>query len=393
MIPPQQALAVFIQEQLQQGFSVQDIKQYLLQQGYNQQQIAVALQICAQQTRQQQNIPQKGQPTTQKRISFSPKAMLIILIITIIIAATAAGIFYFIELQQPSQETALKFSIFVDKEVVAPGETLYFSQNFINLPEKRKEDFKIEYTIIDALLNKEVDKWQETITKESIPKKNMKRTISLSIAPGKYRIKATAFYNKAAFGAVEEFNVAVSTVEATCIDGKQNQREEDIDCGGPCNPCPVKLLEEQATVREEIEDIEEVEVSTFTSPLPLPTGTDKELRNKANNALTPDVGISFCKQISSNYEKNQCINEVAQKFEQSKICSEIQSESADGKQKRDECYFNFIYTKSEFTLCEQLFNPYLVRSCNDLKQIEQLKKLQDSGDINAIGQIVGFRIE
>jgi hypothetical protein len=32
-------------------------------------------------------------------------------------------------------------------------------------------------------------------------------------------------------------------VIATCFDGKKNQGEEGIDCGGPCPPCEIKYAE------------------------------------------------------------------------------------------------------------------------------------------------------
>lgn len=35
---------------------------------------------------------------------------------------------------------------------------------------------------------------------------------------------------------------------ATCTDGKQNQREVGVDCGGPCSPCAAKLIPKDLTV-------------------------------------------------------------------------------------------------------------------------------------------------
>ena len=32
-------------------------------------------------------------------------------------------------------------------------------------------------------------------------------------------------------------------VAASCFDGKKNQGEEGIDCGGPCPPCELKYAE------------------------------------------------------------------------------------------------------------------------------------------------------
>jgi hypothetical protein len=36
----------------------------------------------------------------------------------------------------------------------------------------------------------------------------------------------------------------------TCFDGKQNQNEEKVDCGGPCNPCEEKPVTQDLQVKE-----------------------------------------------------------------------------------------------------------------------------------------------
>lgn len=36
----------------------------------------------------------------------------------------------------------------------------------------------------------------------------------------------------------------------TCFDGKQNQNEEKIDCGGPCQPCEVKPVTQDLQIKE-----------------------------------------------------------------------------------------------------------------------------------------------
>ena len=33
-------------------------------------------------------------------------------------------------------------------------------------------------------------------------------------------------------------SIYVYSYLATCIDGLKNQEETEIDCGGPCDPCP-----------------------------------------------------------------------------------------------------------------------------------------------------------
>jgi hypothetical protein len=45
--------------------------------------------------------------------------------------------------------------------------------------------------------------------------------------------------------------------EPSCFDGKQNQNEEGIDCGGPCPPCELKILEPIKVLLPQIISIDE----------------------------------------------------------------------------------------------------------------------------------------
>jgi hypothetical protein len=38
--------------------------------------------------------------------------------------------------------------------------------------------------------------------------------------------------------------------KATCVDGKKNQGEKEIDCGGPCSPCRISYVEKDFIVDE-----------------------------------------------------------------------------------------------------------------------------------------------
>src|SRR3989344_2299289 len=45
------------------------------------------------------------------------------------------------------------------------------------------------------------------------------------------------------FGAIAGFFVWRQLSGGTCFDNRKNQGEAGIDCGGPCDPCPVNLKE------------------------------------------------------------------------------------------------------------------------------------------------------
>jgi len=50
---------------------------------------------------------------------------------------------------------------------------------------------------------------------------------------------------------------------ASCFDGRQNQGERGVDCGGPCAPCGLKLAQDIATSTPQILEIDKNRVSVF----------------------------------------------------------------------------------------------------------------------------------
>lgn len=51
---------------------------------------------------------------------------------------------------------------------------------------------------------------------------------------------------------------------ASCFDNRQNQGEKGIDCGGPCEPCGLRLVQEIATSTPQILEIDKNRVSILT---------------------------------------------------------------------------------------------------------------------------------
>ena len=82
-------------------------------------------------------------------------------------------------------------------------------------------------------------KWYNSKEKVQFIEKNMTRTTKKIV----YGIGYLAFFILVVGGVFSIF----SGSEETCSDGIQNQGEEGIDCGGPCEPCDVLTLKELHT--------------------------------------------------------------------------------------------------------------------------------------------------
>lgn len=367
-------LAAFITAQLKQGYALQQVQQYLLQQGYSQQQITQA-------TNSVYNVQQQKQQTKLPTIKFNAKLLVSALFILMIIAAIAAAVWYFLP---TAKEIPLKVNIILDQKNVQPGQTLYFSTKITGLSEKRKENVVIKFTVIDETTKQNIDQWEEQYKPTDIIKTNMKYTVPAKTKPGNYKLSLQTTYDKKTAEASASLNIILQTTETTCFDGKKNQNEDDTDCGGICKPCTV------VQAAEEVEDYTFVETPSITAAQP--TDTEKELFNKATNALSADEGVDLCKQIATMYNQYQCVHDLAQKFDQARICEEITQQDEAATSTRDRCYYNFVVTKNDFTLCDKFTNPYIIQTCYNLKKIDEISKTS-SEDINTLGAIVGFKIE
>lgn len=370
-------LVSFITAQLKQGYALQQVQQYLLQQGYAQQEIIQAT-----------NTAYNTQPQKQGRklptFKINSRGLFMWVIILCLGGIVTAAVWYLVP---TTQETLLKITMSLDQKTVQPGQTMYFSTKISGLPEKRKENVEAVFSVADDMTKQNVDQWKEEYLPTEIIKTNMKYLVPSKIKPGKYSLSIEIKYGELKEEKNIPFSVIIETLEATCFDGKKNQNEEDIDCGGVCKSCIIV----QAT--EDVEDYTFVEAPNAVSvTIPQTTDIEKELFNKATNALSAEEGISLCKQITLPYNKYMCIHDLAQKFNQVRMCSEIIQEDETASSTRDRCYYNFVVTQNDFTLCDKFTNPYLVQVCYNLKKIDEISKTSSS-DINALGAIAGFKIE
>jgi len=117
--------------------------------------------------------------------------------------------------EEPEEEPEIDFDVSIAVDVVAPGETLYINNDFINFPEKRSYSITIYYTINDKQTLTRVDSWQISIdsTDSILEAKSVKHTIPRTTEPGKYELNVKLSYSATTKQLYEYFTVSTSEEE------------------------------------------------------------------------------------------------------------------------------------------------------------------------------------
>lgn len=334
-----QSLVNYINQQRQAGYTDDQIKQAMLQYGYDAQTVQEAL--------------------NPKKAGFKIPTVAIILVALVIII----GVFYLVF----SGDEPVSFTISTNPVVseIDPGKSLSFNVNINGISERVSLTHDIE-TSSGNLIDTETD----SASGSSLS------TITAPTSPGTYTVTTTATYDDQSKTSTFSFTVKEEQVipdepiiedqcPTTCDDQDPCTRD---DCGAdtnyrcahfkisPC--CGNSICETDETYDSCSQDcVADEDVITPSTGLTIQEITE-EAKSKANS---PDA-TSYCNGLAKEYHRDSCFNTVAEESQTSSFCENIASDTT-----RDNCYTNFALT-GDYTVCEKLVNKYLKASCISLSE-------------------------
>lgn len=398
-----QRLAAYINEQLKEGYSISAIKGYLIKYGYSPQQIDEA-------------IDQAYKPTVKHVIHLSKTALIAVIVIVFGLAAIGTAIFTLIP-KAPAQLLDLKID--VAKPAVEPGDELEFKIELVNLGSRKRYDISLRHSVSDSG-NEIIATKEETIALETRASAASGIRIPDDAKPGSYLLKTIASYGDKTARATDSFKVYKEEIEPTCFDNIQNQGEEGIDCGAPCEackecpascddsnkctedycsaatgygckydeiiPCCGNLKCESGEANENCaSDCEKEE------PGGEPAGMPWKQADEAKELAARDEGgaVELCKGIGFETQKDQCFYNIGEATKKEGYCGMINDERTKDKcyskvaelnnndalcekiardSRKDSCYMNFVL-KGDYSVCGKLNNRYLKQSCESLRDL------------------------
>jgi hypothetical protein len=418
------ALSDYVKAQLASGYSAQEVKTYLLQKGYAEEDIDYSLKTAY--------------SSAKKPTHKNPLPLLIILLLIIGIIAGVAY-FLFFPPNERLEEASLKSSLFFDKSSFKKTDAVAFRLQLENTGERTSFPVKVMFSVTDSS-GKQVHAFSDSIV--LIDSLTRAESFKLqSPKAGSYFLSANVSYEgksdfqTASFLLQEETNPAVET----CFDNKKNQDETGIDCGGSCKacirqcpiffddkdpcttdkcgkdtnylvihepitPCCGNMVCESTESKDtcmkdcaspvislnnnsQINDTSRIEIIETETPLIDQVEAIKELAYS-----DPKKAESMCAEIVFPYYRDECYYGIAEATNVETYCSQIQEERSVDKclaklsklkedsslcatitndVRRDSCYMRFAM-KGDYTVCDKIMDDFYIQTCRQLQDLGKM---------------------
>ncbi|MAG91723.1 hypothetical protein CMO83_03540 [Candidatus Woesearchaeota archaeon] len=389
----------YVKSLLQQGYDISSIRNTMLKYGYNNKDVDDA-------------INEVYSPTIRHEIHLSSTTILAV----VVIVAAVVGITLFFYFNPPKAPTQLlDLNLEPVKTEVQAGQSITFLKELSNLGSAERYDVVIKQEILDPNTYEIITEKTETRAIETFGSTTTNILIPKDTNPGDYILRAIIEYDNKKAVATLAIKIAESEGEESCSDGIKNQDEENVDCGGVCNPCEQQIecndndpctndlvesgqcvnspitpccgnnvCEEQeqgicaldceeaaATTPETLEDIKELarsdpsEASKLCNNIQIPDLKDQCFSNIGEVQRNQN----YCNRISNERTKDFCYKNVAIPKNDNSLCEEISTDAV-----RDTCYMTFVLDNDDFSVCGKITNDAQRRSCESLRQVYELNQ-------------------
>jgi len=218
---PKKSLSSYIQEQLNRGFSPETIKRHLMKYGHKKDIISQAF--------------NELKPEIRHTIHLSKTALIAIIILALGLIIVGSS-FYLINQQAKAPKQLLDLKLNIINNELRQGDKLDFNVELSSLGAIKRYDVTLNYLVTDSN-NKIVTSKTETVALETRASITTEINIPKNTPIGNYILKINAKYNNKVASASDTFRIS-SITKDTCFNNIKDYDEEDIDCGGPCKPCP-----------------------------------------------------------------------------------------------------------------------------------------------------------
>jgi plastocyanin len=350
----------FVTQQRNQGFTQEQIRQYLLNYNYTQQQIDPAIDAVF-------------HPATKSTsVHISHLGAIIISTIVLVSVFSGAGLFFFFEnIGDDTVNQLLDYKIDTTISKLFAGDQLDFDIYLENYGNDKRYDVFLTHTLKDKDDN-ELDTIQETAAVETNTKLTSKFSLDNKLKPGRYKVLSTGKYEDKEVSSAFTF-----TVEAT--QGKPEetpkqpitQKPIEIPDTKPTQPEPVvPKTQPPEPIAPQIPD----PIETPTTVIQPETPANEILLNEietdvtilAADPATVNKADDLCRSLTIEIEQGYCYSKIAEVSKQKNFCNKITD-----TYERDLCYINnFVFAENDFTVCAQIIDYDLNAVCNQMAETD-----------------------
>jgi len=329
-------LVTYLQTYLAQGYQVEQMRPYLVQQGYSQHDVEQAIGLVT------------GEQTVRHEVHF-PIATIAKLAFLIILCF---GIWFSYGLifdgddgPEPPGPTGTRIFDLLEptgmKSTYAPGETIYAKIEMQNKGSEGKYDLRIKYQLLDKR-NLVVDEKGETRSMRESLQLNPEYKIPGDVTDGKYTFKVLV----TATGADPATALASINIKEESEEPNENGTIDPPIDDGP----PVIIIIDNGDDDEDV----------LTDAI--------EAAERGESATAEGL----CLGMSNTLKRDECLSAVAASDHDSSHCDAITDPDA-----KDSCYMTFIMN-GDYSHCEKIENSLYKDTCDKLKHISTLPPHDDT---------------
>jgi len=347
-------LRSYVSTQQSRGYSIDAIKQSLIQQGYSQFLI--------------DKIINQNSINIHVKHEVSGKT-LIVVFLGIIILGALGYIFFYTDILGNKELALLDASINIDKSEYNIGDSISYNIELTSMGSKNRFDANINYLVIDSS-GKTRKTYSETIAVDTRSSKPGKIPLD-NLPAGSYNLKAIVSYGGSSNA---ESSVTFDIISPQTASQPDNTKTPTVQTNPNQNPTtnPAPITS-PSSGQSNLPDIIQI------SPTDKFGDTLAIIRNQAKN--NPATAAANCAKFTSSTQKDICYSAVADSSGKPVYCDYIKS--VDDK---DNCYFAFvIYGNTD--VCVKINDSQMNAYCNQVKIVYQMNHYNQIGDTAKVQEL------
>ncbi len=365
----QQSLADYIKKQIESGYALITIKNFLLRNGYQSKEIDEAVSLAY-------------KPTIRHEIHLSKTTILVVIFIVISLISLFGVLFLFGPLKNQIPGKLLDLNLEPVITTIKPGESIVFVKELSNQGSSKRYDVTIKHELINKKTNKIITQKTETRAIETFGSTQTKILVPIDTKPGDYIVRTIVDYDtKKAIAILPVKIISLSqnrivdsgVVDSGVVDGGIVDREICFDCKKD-QLTSINIDAPKTLTLDDIKELSKTEPQKafgYCDDFDVPDLKDTCIANVADTQRNKD----YCQQIINVRIKDKCYSNIAKSLNDKLICDEIVTDA-----ERDSCYITFVLDNKDYSVCEKVINKYLKQSCESLRQLDEIKKKVNNKD-------------
>jgi len=336
-------LVNYINQQLKAGYSTEDIRSYLLNYGYNQFDVDNAIQAVG---------PVHMKIEHQIHISKNTIVMMSFFFLFVLISSYIAYLLLFDGSKPDEQLLDLDSILLEPNQKLYPSNVINFNIELFNFGSDKRYDISLIHTIRNKETRREITTKKETVAVEVRMSKVAKIQLPDDIEPGLYELETEAIYEQKRAQTSFDFTVF------------KESKQEPVEPIEPVEPVKNETVEPKPPINETPKPVEPKDKYEDM--------TDKEYFSLVQKTSDLDSLGLICKESTREEQQKVCYTMLSVKAKDDTNCLRLEE-----RQSIDYCYRTTALSIEEIDMCQKIDNKASRDLCKMLINTANIFKSRD----------------